>query len=182
MAQQLSGQRYAQAIFDLALENNEVEQWGQDMAVVSEAFQDSDFAALMKHADMSAADKRAATGSVLAGVSTMVRNLVDLLVSKGSVDSIADVYTSYTELLDQHLGRQRVEVTTAIALDEAEANRITSFVSELVRREVVLTTKVDESILGGLVIQIGDRLLDGSTKARLDGLKNRLHTEIASTV
>ena len=182
MAQQLSGQRYAQAIFDLALEDNEVEQWGQDLAVVSEAFQDSDFAALMKHADMSAADKRAATGSVLAGVSTMVRNLVDLLVSKGSVDSIADVYTSYTELLDQHLGRQRVEVTTAIALDEAEANRITSFVSELVRREVVLTTKVDESILGGLVIQIGDRLLDGSTKARLDGLKNRLHTEIASTV
>ena len=182
MAQQLSGQRYAQAIFDLALENNEVEQWGQDLEVVSEAFQDSDFAALMKHADMSAADKRAATGSVLAGVNTMVRNLVDLLVSKGSVDSIADVYTSYTELLDQHLGRQRVEVTTAIALDEAEANRITSFVSELVRREVVLTTKVDESILGGLVIQIGDRLLDGSTKARLDGLRNRLHTEIASTV
>ena len=182
MAQQLSGQRYAQAIFDLALENNEVEQWGQDLEVVSEAFQDSDFAALMKHADMSAADKRAATGSVLAGVDTMVRNLVDLLVSKGSVDSIPDVYTSYTELLDQHLGRQRVEVTTAIALDEAEANRITSFVSELVRREVVLTTKVDESILGGLVIQIGDRLLDGSTKARLDGLKNRLHTEIASTV
>ena len=150
--------------------------------MVSEAFQDSDFAALMKHADMSAADKRAATGSVLAGVNAMVRNLVDLLVSKGSVDSIADVYTSYTELLDQHLGRQRVEVTTAIALDEAEANRITSFVSELVRREVILTTKVDESILGGLVIQIGDRLLDGSTKARLDGLKNRLHTEIASTV
>jgi len=182
MAQQLSGQRYAQAIFDLALENNEVEQWGQDLEVVSEAFQDSDFAALMKHADMSAADKRAATGSVLAGVNTMVRNLVDLLVSKGSVDSIADVYTSYTELLDQHLGRQRVEVTTAIALGEAEANRITSFVSELVRREVVLTIKVDESILGGLVIQIGDRLLDGSTKARLDGLKNRLHTEIASTV
>ena len=181
MAQQLSGQRYAQAIFDLALENNEVEQWGQDLEVVSEAFQDSDFAALMKHADMSAADKRAATGSVLAGVNTMVRNLVDLLVSKGSVDSIADVYTSYTELLDQHLGRQRVEVTTAIVLDDAEANRITSFVSELVRREVVLTTKVDESILGGLVIQIGDRLLDGSTKARLDGLKNRLHTEIAST-
>ena len=182
MAQQLSGQRYAQAIFDLALENNEVEQWGQDLEVVSEAFQDADFAALMKHADMSAADKRAATGSVLAGVNTMVRNLVDLLVSKGSVDSVADVYTSYTELLDQHLGRQRVEVTTAIVLDEAEANRIRNFVSELVRREVVLTTKVDESILGGLVIQIGDRLLDGSTKARLDGLKNRLHTEIASTV
>ena len=45
----------------------------------------------------------------------------------------------------------------------------------------MLTAKVDESILGGLVIQIGDRLLDGSTNARLEGLRNRLHTEIAST-
>ena len=84
-------------------------------------------------------------------------------------------------MLDRHLGRQRVEVTTAVMLENAETAKITAFVSELVRREVVLTAKVDESILGGLVIQIGDRLLDGSTKARLEGLRNRLHTEIAST-
>jgi F-type H+-transporting ATPase subunit delta len=51
----------------------------------------------------------------------------------------------------------------------------------LVRREVVLTTKVDESILGGLVIQIGDKLLDGSTKARLEALRNTLHTEIVAS-
>ncbi|MEC8958533.1 MAG: ATP synthase F1 subunit delta [Chloroflexota bacterium] len=181
MAQQLSGQRYAQAIFDLAQENNQVEPWGEDLAVVAEAFGDANFAALMKHADMPASDKRAATASVLAGVDPMVRNLVDLLVSKNSIDSIAGVYSSYTELLDRHLGRQRVEVTTAVALEDAEIAKISSFVSELVRREVVLTSKVDKSILGGLVIQIGDRLLDGSTKARLDSLRNRLHTEIAST-
>jgi F-type H+-transporting ATPase subunit delta len=181
MAQQLSGQRYAQAIFDLALENNQVEPWGEDLAVVAEAFQDADFAALMKHADMAAADKLAATASVLAAVNPMVRNLVDLLVTKNSVDSIAGIYSSYTELLDSHLGRQRVEVTTAVPLEDAESARISSFVSELVRREVVLTTKVDESILGGLVIQIGDRLLDGSTKARLDGLRTRMHSEIAAS-
>jgi F-type H+-transporting ATPase subunit delta len=102
-------------------------------------------------------------------------------VSKNSVDSIVGVYTGYIELLDNHLGRQRVEVTTAVPLESAEADRINSFVAGLVRREVVLTTNVDESIIGGLVIQIGDRLLDGSTKARLDGLRNRLHTEIAAS-
>jgi F-type H+-transporting ATPase subunit delta len=181
VAQQLSGIRYAQAIFDLALENNQVEQWGEDLAVVAEVFEDADFAALMKHADMPAADKLAATASVLAGVNPLVRNLVDLLISKNSVDAIAGVYSSYTELLDSHLGRQRVEITTAVPLESAETERIRSFVTGLVRREVVLTTKVDESILGGLVIQIGDRLLDGSTKARLDGLRNRLHTEIAAS-
>jgi F-type H+-transporting ATPase subunit delta len=181
MAKQLSGQRYAQAIFDLAQENNQIEAWGDDLAVVAEVFQDADFAALMKHADMSAADKLAATATVLAGIDPLVRNLVDLLVSKNSVDSIVSVYSGYTELLDRHLGRQRVEITTAVPLEPAETERISSFVSGLVQREVVLTTKVDESILGGLVIQIGDRLLDGSTKARLDGLRTRLHTEIAAS-
>ena len=181
MAKQLSGQRYAQAIFDLAQENNQVEAWGDDLAVVAEAFSDAEFAALMKHADMSASDKLAATATVLAGIDPLVRNLVDLLVSKNSVDSIVGVQSGYTELLDRHLGRQRVEITTAVPLENAESERISSFVSGLVQREVVLTTKVDESILGGLVIQIGDRLLDGSTKARLDGLRTRLHTEIAAS-
>ena len=181
MAKQLSGKRYAQAIFDLALENNQVEQWGADLAVVAEVFEDTDFAALLKHANMPAADKLNATASVLAEVNPMVRNVVDLLVSKNSVDSIPAVYSGYTELLDQHLGRQRVEITTAVPLESAETDRISSFVSELVRAEVVLTTRVDESILGGLVIQIGDQLMDGSTKARLDGLRNRLHTEIAAS-
>jgi len=180
MAQQLSGKRYAQAIFDLALENGQVEQWGEDLEVVAEVFEDAEFTALMKHADMPAADKLKATASVLAGVNPLVRNLVDLLVSKNSVDSISGVHSGYTELLDQHLGRQRVEITTAVLLESAETDRINSLVSGLIRSEVVLTTRVDESILGGLVIQIGDRLLDGSTKTRLEGLRKRLHTEIAA--
>ena len=180
MAKRLSGKRYAQAIFDLALQNDQVEQWGADLAVVAEVFEDAEFTALLKHADMPAADKLKATASVLANVNPLVRNLVDLLVSKNSVDSIPGVHSGYTELLDQHLGRQRVEITTAVPLESAETERISSFVSGLIRAEVVLTAKVDESILGGLVIQIGDRLLDGSTKTRLEGLRKRLHTEIAA--
>ena len=182
MAKQLSGQRYAQAIFDLAQENNQVEQWGEDLAVVAEVFQDADFRALLKHADMPVAAKLNATASVLANINPLIRNLVDLLVSKNSVDTIPSVYTGYTQLLDRHLGRQRVEITTAVALEGTEADRISAFVTGLIKSEVVLTTKVDESILGGLVIQIGDQLLDGSTKARLDSLRNRLHTEISASV
>ena len=181
MAREISGKRYAQAIFDLAIENNQVEPWGEDLAVVSEAFSDAEFSALLKHPDMSAVDKMAATATVLAGVNPLIRNLVDLLVSKNSVDAIPGVHSGYTELLDGHLGRQRVEITTAVPLESAEEDRINAFVKELVRRDVVLTTNVDESILGGLVIQIGDRLLDGSTKARLESLRNTLHTEIAAS-
>jgi len=181
MAQAISGKRYAQAIFDLAIENNQVEPWGEDLAVVAEAFSDAEFSALLKHPDMSAVAKMEATATVLAGVNPLIRNLVDLLVSKNSVDAIPGVHSGYTELLDAHLGRQRVEITTAVPLESAEEERINAFVKDLVRRDVVLTTKVDESILGGLVIQIGDRLLDGSTKARLESLRNTLHTEITAS-
>ena len=70
------------------------------------------------------------------------------------------------------------EVTTAVALEPAEVERITRFVADLIGREVVVTPRVDEDILGGLVIQIGDRLMDGSARARLNGLRERLNAGI----
>jgi F-type H+-transporting ATPase subunit delta len=182
MPQRVSGRRYAQAIFELALENGEADKWAEDLALVAEVFQDAQFGALLKHADVPAAEKLRATGAVLAGVSPLIRNMVDLLVSKGMVDAIPDAYAAYTELLDQHLGRQRVEVTSAVQMVDAEIERVTSFVAQLVRREVVVTTRVDESILGGVVIQIGDRLLDGSTQARLNSLREQLHSDASASV
>ena len=174
MPGKVSGKRYGQAIFELALEQGETAPWGQDVALVAEAFEDTDFNALLKHAGVSAEDKRSAVETVLGGVNSMVRNMVNLLVARGLVGAIPDACREYTELLDRQQGRQRVEVTTAVPLEPAEIERITDFVAELIGREVVVTPHVDESILGGLVIQIGDRLLDGSARDRLNGLRERL--------
>ena len=73
---------------------------------------------------------------------------------------------------------QRVGVTSAVDLDQQEVDRIAQFVSGLINKEVVVSTQVDESILGGVIIQIGDQLLDGSTRSRLEGLRSRLHSDI----
>ena len=178
MAQRVSGKRYGQAIFELAQDQGAVEQWGQDMALVSEAFEDAEFSALLKHAGVSAEDKRRATDAVLGDAQPMVRNMVNLLVARGLVDAIAEACREFTELQDRLEGRQRVEVTTAVALEPAEVERITQFVAGLIGREVVVTPRVDEDILGGLVIQIGDRLMDGSARARLNGLRERMNTGI----
>ena len=174
MPGKVSGKRYGQAIFELAQEQGETAPWGQDVALVAEAFEDTDFNALLKHAGVSAEDKLSAVETVLGSVNPMVRNMVNLLVARGLVGAIPDACREYTELLDQQQGRQRVEVTTAVPLEPAEIERITDFVAELIGREVVVTPHIDESILGGLVIQIGDRLLDGSARARLNGLRERL--------
>ena len=174
MAQRASGRRYGQAVFELALDSGDATRWGQDMAVVAEAFEDAEFGALLKHAGVSAEDKRSAVDTVLGGVDPMVRNMVNLLVARGLVEAIPEACEEFAELLDRQEGRQRVELTTAVPLEPAEVERITNFVSGLIGREVVVTPRVDESILGGLIIQIGDRLLDGSAQSRLNALREQL--------
>jgi F-type H+-transporting ATPase subunit delta len=175
----LSGQRYAQAIFELALENQLLEEWDQDLRLASDVLQDEEFALFLKHAEVSSERKVTAIESVLAEVHLLVRNLVSLLVSRDGVEAIADVQGGYTRLLDEHLGRQLVEVTAAVPLEDAELERITRFAAELTGKEVVVTTRVDESILGGLVIQIGDQLLDGSTSAALERLRRNIRAQAA---
>ena len=174
MAQRVSGRRYGQAVFELAQESGVAEQWGQEMNTVAEAFEDPDFSALLKHAGVSAEDKRQAVDAVLSGVSEMVRNMVNLLAARGLVDAVPEACQEYSELLDRHEGRQRVEVTTAVPLEPVEVERITDFVAGLIGQDVVVSARVDESILGGLVIQIGDRLLDGSAQSRLNGLREQM--------
>ena len=171
-----SGKRYAQAIFELALEQDQLDQWDGDLEFIESVLQDDEFKALLKHADVSVADKIKAIDSVMRDVHPLVRNLVNLLVTRGMVDAVSDLRAAYTELLDKHLGRQRVQVTSAVPLEQRELDRITQFVTNLVRKEVVVSTDVDDSILGGVVIQIGDQLLDGSTRSQLDALRNRMHS------
>jgi len=171
-----SGKRYAQAIFELALEQDQLNQWDGDLEFIESVLQDDEFKALLKHADVSVANKIKAIDSVMGDVPPLLRNLVSLLVTKGMVDAVRDLRAAYGELLDKHLGRQRVQVTSAVPLEQRELDRITQFVSNLVRKEVVVSTDVDDSILGGVVIQIGDQLLDGSTRSQLDAMRNRIHS------
>ncbi len=179
MASRLSGQRYAQAIFELALENEQPEQWDQDLRLAADVLGDAEFGAFLKHAEVPAERKIAAIEAVLSEAHPLIRNLVALLVNRGGVDAMREVQEGYSHLLDERLGRQRVAVTTAVPLADAELERITNFVAQLVGREVILSTQVDDSILGGLIIQIGDRLLDGSTGSALERMRQTVRAQAA---
>lgn len=179
MANRLSGQRYAQAIFELAEEHEQLEQWDQDLRLAADVLGDAEFALFLKHAEVPAERKTSAIEDVLSEVHPLVRNLVSLLVNRGGVDAMRDVQEGYSHLLDERLGRQRVEVTTAVSLEDAELERITNFVAQLVGREVALSAQVDDSILGGLIIQIGDRLLDGSTSSALERMRQTVRAQAA---
>ena len=82
MPAQVSGKRYAQAIFELAREQDELDQWAEDLQLVGQALQDEDFEAFLKHAEVPAADKVRAISTVLSTVHPLVQNLVQILVAR----------------------------------------------------------------------------------------------------
>lgn len=179
MPKRVSGQRYAQAIFELALEQGQTDEWAADLELAGQVLRDQEFRTFLNHAEVPADEKIKSVAAVLPDVHPLIRNLLNVLVTKGLAYLAPELSEAYTKLLDIHHGRQRIEVVTAVALDDAELQSITQFVSNLTGKEVVVTTEVDEDIIGGIVIQIGDQLLDGSTRTHLEALRKRVRSGVS---
>ena len=178
MAKRVSGKRYAQAIFQLAVEQDQLDQWAGDLDSISQVLQDEEFSSFLEYAKVPLSEKNRSIQAVFPDTNPLVRNLVTLLISRGSARLIRDVYLSYSQLVDEYRGRQRVAVTSAVPLDAAEVERLRRFVSELIQKDVVVSTEVDETILGGVIIQVGDQLLDGSVRSRLEGLRRQVRSDV----
>jgi F-type H+-transporting ATPase subunit delta len=175
----VAGRRYAQALFELAVEGGQLEPWAEQLEFASQVVQDDEFRSFLAHAEVPLEAKTNAVEAVLQDLDPLVKNLVSLLVSRRSADSLPAVHEAYVRLLDAHLGRQRVEVTSAVPLDDAELQRVTHFAAGLTGKEVVVSATVDDSILGGIIIQIGDQLLDGSASTALERLRQTVRAHAA---
>ena len=174
--------RYAQAIFEIATAQDpanveaSLDTWAQELRLMSEALENEDFKVFLLHAKIPLERKVKAIREVLPGLSPLARNLLSLMVSRGVVDSLPRVQGEYLSLVDRHRGLERVKIYSAVPLEDQERERISRFVQEMTGRQVVLEAEVDPSVLGGLVIRVGDRLLDGSAKSKLKSLQQELET------
>ena len=177
MPKSTSGKRYAQAIFDLAVERNLVDEWAGDLSAISEAVQEEELKAFLQHAKVPLNNKLQVISRAFGSADPIVQNLVSLLISRGLTDQVGQVEEWYLRLLNQRRGREDVEVWSAVDLDDAEKDRVKNFLEGLLQKEVELHTQVDPEILGGLVMRVGDKLIDGSAKARLERMGRQLQRE-----
>ena len=102
------------------------------------------------------------------------RNFVSVLIQNQRGGIIPDVVASYKEELDRSRGVVHAQVTTAIPLKDVEAADVRRRLEQVTRREVVMSTLVDPSIVGGFVARIGDQLIDASVVGRLQALRASL--------
>ncbi len=137
-------------------------------------YADPEAQAFLVNARVPADRKRDLVEKALSGDDRNVVNLALLLLRRGRTALGPQIAQAYQEILDRQKGISHATVTSAVALSDSELAAVRDKLTEITGGEVVVGTQVDERIIGGLVVRIGDRLIDGSTRSRLSALKQRL--------
>lgn len=174
MPRRPSAKRYALALYQLAFERGSVESWHADLQAVDEAMQEREFAAFLDMPKIRPDQKMSVIREGLPGVDPMVHNLMGVLISRDMASALPSVREEYGRLVDDQEGRERAVVRSAVPLEAAHVERLAGYLGELVGKEVDVTTAVDPAILGGLVARVGDRLIDGSVRTRLQDMRKSL--------
>ena len=169
-----SAKRYAQAVFEIAREQNTFDQWLADLARLATLAEDPSFQLIMASPRVRIDQKTEILQERLEGVSPLARNLAQLLVVKGRVEIIPALLQECRRLVDTHRGVVHARVTTAVPLEPAAEEAVARQLAQLTGKQIVLTAEVDPRIVGGLVARLGDTLIDGSTRGRLENLRREL--------
>jgi F-type H+-transporting ATPase subunit delta len=176
VARRIYARRYAQAVFNIALEENELDRWQSDLGKIARLGQDDAFIALMENPKVRFEDKARLVLEPLADINPLALNLVYLLMTRGRLSLIGDIAGEYQRLLDSHRGIEQAEVITAVPLDAKARRRLEKDLGAVVGKKVVLQLRVDPSLLGGIIARIGGKLLDGSTHSKLMALRDEITT------
>jgi F-type H+-transporting ATPase subunit delta len=167
---------YAGALFDLASEADAAAERRSEVEVLLDVLRSEEsLGAALNSPKIEAARKAELVRSTLGGrLSRELVNLVLLLIQKNRQALLPAILEEFIGLYEEEEGRLRGRVTTAVPLERGEAERLVRGLSESVGKDVVLEEVVDPGILGGAVLRLGDVLVDGSVRARLRALKDRL--------
>jgi F-type H+-transporting ATPase subunit delta len=177
MSMRSSAARYAKALLDVAIKESDPELAEQELAAFVELVeQHPDLQRAFANPVVSAADKRAVAQQLLDRLkpTSPAGKLVLLLASRGRLALLPDLLEVYRERLMEHRNVLRAEVTTASALPPDRAAQLQQRLAAATGRVVTMTTKVDASIIGGVVTRIGSTVYDGSVATQLAKVKDRL--------
>ena len=170
--------RYAQALFQLAQEQNATGQVAADLASFAALIAESpDLARLVRSPAFSAEDQVRALTALLAraGITGIASNFIKLVASKRRLFAVGDMIANFGKLHDAARGVTHAEVTVAEPLADQHLEALKAALAQVSGgRTVDVALKVDPSIIGGLVVKLGSRMVDGSLKTKLNSIRTRM--------
>ncbi|MFW6324470.1 MAG: ATP synthase F1 subunit delta [Desulfovibrionales bacterium] len=171
--------RYARALFAIGQKEgaDELQKYGQELSTLAELLHGApELLRIFKNPIFGTDKKRAVLEKVVErlDLSTIVKNFCFLLAEKDRVAFLPEIQSYYSTLLDEAQGISRGRMVTAFELADARRKEISRKLEEQADRKVILDFEVDEGILGGLVLKMGDMVFDASLRAQLESIKENI--------
>ncbi len=174
MARRTYARRYAEAVFQIALAKEDFDGWQVDLNRLASALGDATVARFLENPRFPLADKDRIVSERFPGTNPLALNLVRLLISHDNLRALPDIAAEFQRLVDQHRGIGRARVITAIPLDERDRVTLTEGLGKLFDRQIKISAEVDPGIIGGLIVRVNGKLIDGSTRGRLLALRQEI--------
>ena len=170
--------RYASALFDLAQEQKAIDSVASDLKSFDAMVESSpDLQRLVRSPAFTAEEQTRALAAVLdkAGIKGLAANFLKLVATKRRLFAVRDMIAGYGKLVDAAKGVKRAEVTVAEPLGDSHLEALKDALRQVSGgQSVELSVKVDPSIIGGLVVRLGSRMVDGSLRTKLNSIRNRM--------
>ncbi|WP_210527049.1 F0F1 ATP synthase subunit delta [Rubellimicrobium arenae] len=169
--------RYAQAVFDLAREEGMLDGVESDLDALEAALQDSADLRTLISSPIYTRDEQGAAIAAIAdrmGLTPVMRNVLGLMAQKRRLFVLPQLVASLRERLSQARGEVTAEVVSAQPLTPEQERRLGETLAAREGKRIRLRTKVDESLIGGLVVRLGSRMIDTSIRAKLGRLQNMM--------
>ena len=164
--------RYAKAVLSLASDQKEALAVDNDMKLLSKTISENeDLDQLIKNAVIKSEVKKEMLNKIFPKLNVISSNLFDLLVSNKRINILGDIALKYSQLFDDLNGKEKAIVTTAIPMTNDLEEKVLKKIKQLTSKTVELENIVDESIIGGFILRIGDKQYNASVSNKLNKLK-----------
>jgi F-type H+-transporting ATPase subunit delta len=169
--------RYALALFQLAEGQGKQGPWLEELQRAQALLDDATISTYLSTPRVRIGDKLNVVKQVLEGLDPLVVNLFGLLVTRQALSLLPQVTTAYGHFLNASFGRVQAHVTSSVPLSSQQETRLRETLRRMLDKDVALEAKVDPDIIGGMVIRVGDQVIDGSVRTHLEALKQQLEHE-----
>jgi F-type H+-transporting ATPase subunit delta len=166
--------RYAEPFYLVAKEAGEVEHVRNDLSILAFAWKNDDFPSFILSPEIKSASKIELLRALLPDASKLTMNFLQLVFERGREEVLVDIYSEFMKRLRKDAGIVSAHATSAVAISEEQRADLAKRLSTSLKKTVELDSKVDESILGGMIVEIEGKRYDGSVSRRLEDLKHEM--------
>ncbi|NLW23200.1 MAG: F0F1 ATP synthase subunit delta [Tissierellia bacterium] len=168
----LVGKRYALALFETGLDLNKIDEFDKELDFIKSVFEEEeDLLKILQHPKIKKGEKRNLIDSIFKNrVSNEMINFLYIIIDKRRERYILDIVKEYKKLFNEHENIIEVVATTAVPMEEKSITRLELVLSNKLNKKVKLINRVDKTILGGVLLEIENKLIDGTVLGQLESI------------